>query len=124
MLRSIDLNLYGGLPGHRLNAVLNYIETHLGQPLRPRQLAQLAGVSARHLERAFRQSVGVPLHAYVIGKRVEAVRKLLLSNGSLTTEKIAKLVGFSSASHLAFAFRRKTGHTPTAFRRRNAQRFI
>ena len=112
-------NAYGGLPGRSLNAVLNYIDTHLEEPLRPRQLARLANVSGRHLERAFRQAVGVPLHAYVIGKRVAAAQKLLLSDGRLTIEKIAKRVGFSSASHLAFAFRRRTGYTPNGFRRRN-----
>jgi AraC family transcriptional regulator len=112
-------NLYGGLPGRRLNAVFSYIDTHLAQPLRPRQLARLANVGARHFERAFRQAVGVPLHAYVIGKRVTAAQKLLLTDGRLTMGKIAKLVGFSSASHLAFAFHQRTGYTPTAFRRRN-----
>jgi AraC-like DNA-binding protein len=63
----------GGLPGRRLKRVLEYIEGTLGRPIELRSLAALSGVSARHLERAFRQSMGMPPHAYVLRKRLEAV---------------------------------------------------
>jgi methylphosphotriester-DNA--protein-cysteine methyltransferase len=52
------------------DAVVDYIEENLGQPIALRRLAALAGVSARHFERAFRQAVGLPHHAYVLEKRV------------------------------------------------------
>jgi len=82
-----------------------------------RQIAALAGVSPRHFERAFRQAVGVPPHAYVMQRRVAAARALLLGDGSLTVEDIAARVGFASSSHLASAFRRSTGYSPSSFRR-------
>ena len=47
----------GGLPGRRLKLVLDYIEDTLGRPIELRSLAALAGISARHFERAFRQSI-------------------------------------------------------------------
>src|SRR5262245_21381461 len=55
-----------GLPPQRLKMVLDYIEEHLAQPITLRRLAELAGVSPRHFERAFRQSLGSPPHAYVL----------------------------------------------------------
>ena len=106
----------GGLSGHHLRAVLDCIEECLAGPLTVRQLAHLAGVSPRHFERAFRQAVGVPLHAYVIERRVAAARRLLLDDPTLTVDSIAAQVGFSSSSHLAFAFRRRTGCSPRTFR--------
>ena len=108
----------GGLSGRHLQAVLDYIEECLAEPITFRQLAHLAGVSSRHFERAFRQAMGVPLHAYVIERRVAAARRLLLEDLTLTVESIATQVGFSNSSHLALAFRRHTGHSPAAFRRR------
>ena len=67
----------GGLAARRLKIVLDYIEENLAEPISLHRLAELAGVSARHFERAFRQALGVPPHAYVLGKRVEAAQRLL-----------------------------------------------
>jgi transcriptional regulator GlxA family with amidase domain len=36
------------------------------------RLSELAGVSPRHFERAFRQAVGVAPHAYVLQRRIAA----------------------------------------------------
>jgi len=107
----------GGLPGGRLKSVLEYVEASLAQPISLRQLAQVAGVSARHFERAFRQALGMPPHTYVLERRVAAARELLLSEPALSIEHIAARAGFSSASHLAAAFHRLIGCSPTTFRR-------
>jgi AraC family transcriptional regulator len=107
----------GGLAGQRLQTVLEYVEATLARPISLRRLAELAGVSARHFERAFRQAVGVAPHAYVLQRRIAAARHLLLTQPALSIREIAAQAGFSSASHLAFAFRRQTGYPPSAFRR-------
>ena len=112
---------YSGGLGRRLNAIVDYIEANLARPIALRELAGLAGVSARHFERAFRQSLELPPHAYVLRRRVSAARGLLLGQAALTMEQIAKRVGFSSASHLASAFRRHEGYSPTQFRRMYSQ---
>ena len=106
----------GGLAAPRLRLVLDYIEENLARPIKLQRLAHLAGVSPRHFERAFRQSRGIPPHAYVLERRVLAARNLLLSHPKLTIGAIATAVGFSSPSHLASAFRRHTGYSPSAFR--------
>lgn len=106
----------GGLPGHRLRLVTDYIHDNLSHPISLRQLAELAGVSPRHFERAFRQAVGVPPYTYVMRERVTAARHLLLSRPNVGMEQVAARVGFGSASHLASAFRRHTGYSPRTFR--------
>ncbi len=112
---------YAGGLGRRLNAVVDYIEANLAGPITLCDLAGLAGVSARHFERAFRQSLELPPHAYVLRRRVDAARDLLVGQAALTMEQIAKRVGFSSASHLASAFRRHEGYSPNQFRRKHSQ---
>ena len=112
---------YSGGLGRRLNTVVDYIEANLAKPITLRELAGVAGVSSRHFERAFRQSLELPPHAYVLRRRVSAARGLLLGQAALTMEQIAKRVGFSSASHLASAFRRHEGCSPSQFRRKHSQ---
>jgi AraC family transcriptional regulator len=107
----------GGLPGRRLKLIVDYIEEHLAQPIALRQLGELAGMGTRHFERAFRQAVGVPPHAYVVRMRVARAQHLLLGEPRLPIDEIAMRAGFSSASHLSSTFRRQTGCSPTTFRR-------
>ena len=107
----------GGLSGRRLRLVLEYIEDTLGQPIKLRELAALAGVSARHFERAFRQSTGSSPHAYVMDRRLLRARDLLINRPELPIEQIALRMGFSSSSHFSSAFRRRTGLTPMDFRK-------
>jgi len=111
----------GGLSGYRLKVVLDYIGDNIAQPISLRQLAELASVTPRHFERAFRQAVGMAPYAYVIQQRVAAARHLLLTERTLTIEEVALRTGFGSASHLGFAFRRHTGHSPAALRRLRAR---
>jgi AraC family transcriptional regulator len=108
---------FGGLPARRLKLVQDFVEEHLARPIGLRQLAELAGMSPRHFERAFRQAVGVPPHAYVLQRRVAAARSLLIGHPRLAIREIATRVGFSSSSHLASVFRRQTGYSPTTLRR-------
>jgi AraC family transcriptional regulator len=111
--------LNGGLPGKRLKLVHEYIEDNLGEPIALRELASLAGVSARHFGRAFRQALGVPPHAYVLSRRLATARDLLINQPLLTIGEIASKTGFSSSSHLASAFRRHFGFSPIALRKQH-----
>jgi AraC family transcriptional regulator len=81
-------------------------------------LAALCGISARHLMRAFKAGTGETVAAYV--ERVRAARaQALLRDGEQPVAEIAREMGFASASGFAAAFRRVTGETPRAFRRRS-----
>jgi methylphosphotriester-DNA--protein-cysteine methyltransferase len=72
------------------------IDANLHQPVALHHLAGLAGVSTRHFERAFRQATGVAPHTYVLRKRVDAARHLLLHQPTIPIEEIA--VGPGSAA--------------------------
>ena len=107
----------GGLSSRSLKLVLAYVEDTLGQEVKLRELAALAGTSARHFERAFRQSTGYPPHAYVLERRLEVARHLLIDQPELAIEQIAHRLGFSSGSHFSSAFRQRAGCSPTEFRK-------
>jgi AraC family transcriptional regulator len=108
----------GGLSARQLKLVLEYIEDTLGQSIELRRLAALAGVSARHFERAFRQSMGMAPYAYVLRRRFDAARDMLITRADLPIEHIALRLGFCSSSYFSSAFRQRIGCSPTEFRRR------
>src|SRR5208282_4800806 len=72
-------------------------------------------VSCAHFKRSF----GVPVRRYLLYKRVEAAKALLLhSNGSLLT--IALEVGFTDQPAFNRSFRKIVGTSPGRWRRANA----
>jgi AraC family transcriptional regulator len=103
------------MPGHKLRLVLSYVEDNLAGDLRLPELAAVAGLGMSQFKRVFRDSVGVPVHQYVIQRRLERA-KSLLSDKSLPVGQIAIEAGFAHQSHLARHLRRATGVPPTRFR--------
>ncbi|WXH27716.1 hypothetical protein WA016_01641 [Myxococcus stipitatus] len=109
----------GGLAAPQLQRVTDYVEAHLDQDLSLERLARVAGVSASHFKMLFKRSVGVPVHEYVIQRRVERARSLLL-RGGVPTGQVALEAGFSHQSHMARHMRRILGVTPGAIVRSRA----
>jgi AraC family transcriptional regulator len=106
----------GGLGGRRLKQTLAYIEDHLSEDISLSQLAALTGISASHFKTLFRQSTGVPLHQYVIQRRLDRAKDLLMV-GKLSIAEIALASGFSHQSHLARHLRRASGLSPRVMKR-------
>lgn len=102
-----------------LKKIESYLEEHLDEPVVLEDLARLAEMSEGHLLRGFRQAMGVTPHQFLIGRRLERVRRLLV-DPTLTLGQIAKRVGFASASHLGEAFRKRYGITPGHYRALNS----
>lgn len=106
----------GGLGGRRLKQTLAYIEDHLAEDLSLARIASITGVSASHFKTLFRESAGVPVHQYVVQRRIERAKDLLLQ-GKLSIAEIALETGFSHQSHLARHMRRSVGLSPRAMKR-------
>jgi len=106
----------GGLPPRVLRRVLEYVDSHLGEDLELEQLARTAGLSLYHFARAFKTSVGVPPHQFVLQRRLSLARDLLIGTDR-TIADIAIAAGFSDQSHLARHFRQSFALSPLAFRR-------
>ncbi|MCU1331132.1 MAG: Transcriptional regulator, AraC family [Candidatus Angelobacter sp.] len=105
-----------GLSGARLKRVLSFIEERLAQDLSLDQIAGVAGVSPSHMKGLFRKSMGVPVHQYVIQRRVELAKRLILEDQTSIAD-IALASGFSHQSHMARHMRRLLGMPPTALKR-------
>jgi AraC family transcriptional regulator len=104
-----------GMSGRRLREVLSYVEDNLGRELSLKEIADTAGLSVSHCNTAFRKSIGMPIHQYVIRRRVERA-KTLLREGEMSISQIAIEAGFAHQSHLAYHVRRLLGVSPMSLR--------
>jgi AraC-like DNA-binding protein len=68
-----------------------------------------------HLVRAFTGAFGIAPHQYLMGRRVEHARRLLLAG--LPPAEVAPAAGFYDQPHLTRHFKRLTGTTPGRYAR-------
>jgi AraC family transcriptional regulator len=107
----------GALPRGRLRAVVEYVEEHLDAGLTLGQMASAARLSPYHFARQFKAATGLPPHRYVIARRVERAKELLLGGGDICLAEVAAHVGFSDQSRFTHHFKRLLGVTPGQFRK-------
>lgn len=103
------------LPAWLLRAVQDYIEANLDQELTLAELAAVTGFSVSHFKELFRHGAGMPVHRFVLARRVERARQLLQA-GKLTNTEIALEAGFAHPSHMARSVRHGLGLTPAQLR--------
>jgi AraC-like DNA-binding protein len=104
-----------GLPGAALRRVLEYIDANRHRRPRLSELSTLAHLSAFHFARLFKKSTGLSPHHFVVGRRIDRAKELLVTE-SASIATVAGAVGFRTASHFTSVFRRTTGVTPGAYR--------
>ena len=83
----------------RLRLAADYIESHCDQPLPLETLAKVACMSDFHFLRYFAMLHGATPHAYVVGCRTAAARRMI-DAGVTDHELIAERCGFGSRSSL------------------------
>jgi len=77
------------------------------------EAAALLEASPTHLVRAFRQETGMPPHRYLIGRRLDHARGLLLEGHRVA--EVAATTGFHDQAHFTRQFRRLLGVPPGAY---------
>jgi AraC family transcriptional regulator len=78
-------------------------------------VARACGLSTPHFGRAFTKSFSVPPHRWLLIRRLEKAKALLMEPEQ-TLANIANECGFFDQSHLSHAFSRYFGQSPGAWR--------
>jgi AraC-like DNA-binding protein len=76
--------------------------------------------SVPHLVRSFTRQFGLSPHAYVVGRRVDAARRLMLRSAAPAV--VAAVVGFYDQAHFTRHFKRHTATTPASYARSRTRR--
>jgi AraC family transcriptional regulator len=117
--RRLDRRPGRGLSRQALRRAVEHVEENLAGDLSLAEIAGAAYMSPRHFSRLFKESAGTPPHRYVVERRVERAKDLLLGT-DLPIAEVAREVGFSGQSHLHFHVKRLLGATPASLRSRGA----
>lgn len=106
----------GGLAGWQIQRVRAFIDDHLDQTIRIRDLSAIAQRSVTYFCRAFKHTFGLSPHAYLIRRRLDHAGRLMLATDTPLSE-IALSCGFTDQAHLSKMFRQSAGQSPAAWRR-------
>jgi AraC family transcriptional regulator len=116
-LKSVAAPPRGALAPWQVRRATEFLRTHLSGDVSLASVAAECKLSVSHFARAFRETFGQPPHRWLIERRVEAAKNLLLHT-HLTLSEIAGECGFADQSAMSRSFARATGESPGAWRRR------
>lgn len=104
------------LPGWRLARVIDFIEANMSEAISLADLAATAALSRAHFAVQFRLATGCKPHDFILLRRIEAAKRLLVETPDGLAE-IALTVGFQTQAHFSTVFKRFVGDTPGGWRR-------
>jgi PAS domain S-box-containing protein len=116
VVMSVDLHAHMNSAHGGLAQALAEVRSRIDEPWRVSEIAGIAGLSTKQLERLTHRTLGLPPRAILQRLRVEhAVR--LMSSTSMTMGEIAHACGFYDQSSFTRQFRSILGLPPGAYRR-------
>ncbi len=108
-----DINI-----NRQIDYIKSYIDNNYSLDLSLEGLSNMAYMNKFHLIGEFKQAYRVTPIEYLILKRIEVSKGLLISTNH-SMETIAEIVGFNSQSYFNQVFRKKVGITPSQFRKKH-----
>jgi len=102
---------------YHVSRALDHIRDHFAEPLRVAAVASAVGISQSRLQHLVKEFTGKTLLDIIQERRVSRAEHLL-QRTSKTCAEIAYEAGFCDQSYMVRQFRRITGTTPAAYRRR------
>lgn len=102
------------LAPHRLQRVIEFVEANLARNIALADLVAAAGSSQYHFSHAFRVATGYSPYRYLVQRRIEHAKVMLMTSaGSL--DQISMKCGFNSRHQFAVMFKRLVGIGPKRF---------
>lgn len=99
----------------QIEAACRYIEENLGEMITRDEVAEHVWLSPSYFSRLFKRIMGVGYNEYLTEQRIKKAKKMLRLN--ISVADIAVIVGFRDARYFSIIFHKKTGYTPSEYRR-------
>ena len=104
-----------------VNAVVDYINLHLGEEIDLKSLAKISHFSPFYFHRIMKAFLGEPIGTFIVRTRTETAARLLRYT-DLPIADIAYRIGYSSSSSLSKVFKQFYGISPLEYR--NNKNFV
>ena len=102
---------------HELRPVLNHIDQHFTTNVSMTDMAAMAKLSSTQFNYRFRSILRMSPTEYLLSRRIQYAQRLLAETSKSIAE-IGVAAGYFDQSHFTKRFRRVTGLTPLAYRKR------
>ena len=102
-----------------ISRVISYIDSHYTEKILQSDLVRLSHMSSTKLKYLFRHFAGSTITDYIMSRKLDRAEHLL-SETNASIEEIAAAVGFETPTGFATSFRKKTGMTPSGYRKQMA----
>ncbi|MFV0378769.1 MAG: helix-turn-helix domain-containing protein [Mangrovibacterium sp.] len=109
-------NDMGKLSSHNIQSILKYIQENMEQEIEVNRLAEMTCISKDHFTRVFKSVTGVPPSEFIILKRIEKAKLLLLTTDNSLGE-ICSQTGFNTTAYFCRLFKKYTNLTPVGYRK-------
>ncbi len=116
----LEIHTRHGIDSPKLVEIIRLMEGAVENPLDMRQISVRVGISARQVERLFREQVGTSPKAFYLRLRLARAR-MLLRQTVHPILAVAVECGFGSTSHFCHAYKRVYGLAPTDDRQKSAR---
>jgi AraC family transcriptional regulator len=115
-MRPMPRPVRGGLAPWQERRGREFLLANIKRGVALKEVARECGLSVGHFSHAFRRTLGVAPHKWLIEQRVVLSKEKLRDDG-LSLSDVATDCGFSDQSHLTRVFRQTVGVSPGAWRR-------
>jgi len=105
----------------RLCEAIEYLNSHIEDPIGVQELASHVGVSRRWMEYAFRDALRESPYQYIRNKRLKLAQHLLETEPGTKIYQVAQRTGFTSAKQLSMSFCQEFGQSPREYQRSHSK---
>lgn len=100
-----------------VNTICDYIDEHYQENITRDSIAKIVYLSPDYIARIFKKEKGLSLVNYIIKKRVDIAKDLLIQT-TLPVHIISDKVGYGNYSYFTKLFKKETNYTPYEYRRK------
>lgn len=102
-----------------MQKVINYILLNLSDELSPQSIATAVNFSPGYVSHKFKEETGLTLMNYITQQRIRLAKKML-TDTDMSIRDIASYVGIPDSNYFTKIFKKETGVTPNAYRKKSS----
>lgn len=99
-----------------VDKVAQYIDLHYDTNITRNELGETVYININYLAKIFKQETGKSLHGYLMEKRMDKAKEMLIIT-ELSVSEVSSAVGYDNFSYFSRLFKDKTGYTPKDYRK-------
>ena len=100
----------------RIIKAVQFININYYKKITVNELCKISGYSVSHLRRLFMREYGVSPSQYIIDRKIEMAKEMLIEHPEKTVDEISELIGMCNTAYFCRIFKERVGVSPKKFR--------